>query len=442
MMRSKNLALALAMGVTATLAGAANPVQAQGERVSVSQKGSLLIYSNVELRWDANGDLVQDTILELTNDITAGTNVQMYFVNGDEPRDAVFGGNPPVMIAEGEPGWNFTDLQTFITQDQPIYWSAATGQPLGAAPFSILDPSNGNGPGRPTADGGRMLRGFVYVWAVNNLGHQVRWNHLSGSATIVDYAAQTAWEYNAWAFQSNVPATNGQAIGIPGELHLDGIMYESAFDALLMSFYSSGSQALSSDLVTASIDTDLTIHAVSADFSFNSRGPVTTDAKFDIWNQSEQRFSGTHRCITCWDQTLLSNYDAPNHFLIGNLGTDKGKARIDGVQNNACDSYCGAIGELDKNFYSVCSQPAAILGVISKEIAFSGAADRRARSGRSLVGMGVENADIYNDIIAPPGELRDEAFGRIGALDQINGDDTRTYDGSKRTDRSTRQGTR
>jgi len=433
-------ALALAMGITATLVGSVTPVQADG-RVSNSTKGSLLIYSKVDLRWNAAGDLMQDTIIELTNDLEQDVYVQMYFVNGDEPRDAVYAGDPPQMIAEGEPGWNWVDLQVLLTANQPVYWSASTGLPLGAAPFDILDPSNGNGPGRPTADGGRMLRGFLYVWAVDASGITIRWNHLSGAATIINYDAQTAWEYNAWAFQSNVDeVSNGDFIGgTPGQLNLIGTMYDRAYDVLLMDFFASGSQALSSDTVVASIDTDLTLHPVSADLRQDTRGPITTKAKFDIWNENERRFSGTERCITCWDQTLLSNYDAPNHFLIQNLQTDKGKARIDGMASSVCDSGVEFNGIVAGDIFRYRkSEDASLLGVVAKVIAFSGVDSRQTRSGRSLVGMGIQSAEILQDVISPPGELRDEAYDRAGLLTPITGEDTRTFEGSKRLDRTSR----
>jgi len=74
-----------------------------------------------------------------------------------------------------------------------------------------------------------------------------------------------------------------------------------------------------------------------------TEGPVTTKASFSIWNQNEVKFSGTHRCITCWDQTLLRDYDIPNHFLRDNLQTDKGKARIDGLASQLCDNPLAVI---------------------------------------------------------------------------------------------------
>jgi cysteine-rich repeat protein len=375
-------------------------------RIDNSTKGSLLIYSQVDLRWDASGTLIQDTVLEMTNDLEQDVYVQFYFVNGDDPRDAISAGDPPQVIAEAEPGWNWTDLQLLLTGNQPVYWSASTGLPLGTAPFEILDPDNGNGPGRPTADGGRMLRGFIYAWTVDAYGYPIRWNHLSGSATVVNYATQTAWEYNAWSIQAyGDEDCNAHDSGGTGELNMDGKMYNLVHDMLLIDFYASGSRALSSDAVSVSVDMDLTLHPVSVDFRSNSFGPITTKAKFDIWNENERRFSGTERCITCWDQTLLSDYQAPNHFLIQNLQTDRGKARVDGIQSPACESGCvrrlnnlaGGNG-FPGNDATVCSGDAALLGVVSKVLAFEGSSSRVARSGRSVVGMGTQEAFILHDI--------------------------------------------
>ncbi|MCP3902958.1 MAG: hypothetical protein GY715_04915 [Planctomycetes bacterium] len=56
-----------------------------GERVSATEKGSLLYFSKIELRWDSTGFLVQDTFLSLTNDYPGDVTVQLYFINGDAP---------------------------------------------------------------------------------------------------------------------------------------------------------------------------------------------------------------------------------------------------------------------------------------------------------------------------------------------------------------------
>ena len=85
----------------------------------------------------------------------------MYFVNGDAALDPLFSNTqPPVLLAEGEPGWNWVDCQVLLTPDQPVHWSAATGSPLGCQPFAILDPDLGSGLGRPNpevADGSARL---------------------------------------------------------------------------------------------------------------------------------------------------------------------------------------------------------------------------------------------------------------------------------------------
>ena len=102
-------------------------------------------------------------------------------------------------------------------------------------------------------------------------------------------------------------------------------------------------------------------------------------------------FSGTTRCVTCWDQTLLSNYELPNHFMMATIHTDKGKARIDGVQSTLCDY----------------SEEAPLLGVAAKILAFSGVNVAHAYAGMTLVGQGTEIGVIQADIVDMPGTLID-----------------------------------
>jgi hypothetical protein len=396
-------------------------------RVSTSQKGSLLFYSKVDLRWNAAHQLTQDTILSLLNDYPDDVYVQMYFVNGDEPLDPVMAGDPPMLIAEGEPGWNWVDCALNLTMDQPTYWSAATGLPAGCQPFTILDGDNGNGPGRPNPeanDGSRVLRGFVIAWAVNSQGQQIRWNHLSGKATIINYEEQAAWEYSPWAFQART-GVQGDVMGDAGRIDFDGTHYDYAFDLLLLDFFASGSQALSRGTSTVTVDTDLTLHPVTVDLRQETHGPKTTKANFDIWNMAERKFSGTHRCITCWDQALVSNYDAPRTFLVENLQSDKGKARIDGLGSQVCDINCirGTDGFPVQEVLDIlelpyrCSYDAALLGVAAKVLQFSGTDGRRAMAGSNLVGMGEESGSekIKYDVTTPPSELREDSHARLGS---------------------------
>jgi len=326
-----------------------------------AQSGSLLILPAVELRWDSTGAVTTDTIISLSNTANAAVTVQLYYVNGDQPLPPVLGPGGAV-IERGHPGWNRSGCSFELSRNQSTYWSALTGRP-GACSFLVLD--GGNPPGRPDPEhpGGRVLRGFAYIWAVDEFGREINWNLLVADALIFDYSDGAAWGYNAEAFRALI-GSRGQVLPNPGELRLDGVEYEAAYDKLLLNFTASGDVPLFGDDRTVAVDTRLTLMPVSQDFRQDNDGPLLTKAKFDITNMNEIGLSGTERCISCWDQTLLSRYEPPNHFLYPNLHTPVGIARIDGVASSV-----------------VCrpdSRSAALLGVAVRIISFPtplGAAD-------------------------------------------------------------------
>ncbi|MBU0717593.1 MAG: hypothetical protein KJ749_05030, partial [Planctomycetes bacterium] len=72
------------------------------DRVSASEKGSLLVYPKVEVRWDPLGNVIQDTFIDITNDYPQDVYVQMYFVNGDGAA-RMNPGNPPPCPGDGDP---------------------------------------------------------------------------------------------------------------------------------------------------------------------------------------------------------------------------------------------------------------------------------------------------------------------------------------------------
>ncbi|HNQ23961.1 MAG TPA: hypothetical protein PKK06_12795 [Phycisphaerae bacterium] len=368
------------------------------QRASTSEKGSLIVYPKVELRWQAGtGNLKQDTFIDLTNDYPASVAVQLYFVNGDPPAPAVYNG--ATLVERAHPGYNWVGNAIWLSnvnhQDEPAFWSAFTGQEKGVESFTVLDPPSGpfnpadpsTWPGRPADDGSgdRVLRGFVLAWAVNELAEEICWNHLSGDALLIDYLDTMAWEYNAWAFAALVDVPQGDPTGTPGELSLDGIEYEACPSMLLLDFYASGTHALSGgNNVDVTGDTDLTLLPMLIDERQDTLGPVLTKAKFDIWNQNEVKFSNTTRCLTLWDQQLLSLYGVPNHFLRQYLQTNKGKARIDGVASAA---VCGPG-----------SVSAPLLAVAAKVLTFvnQGVTDYET-AGLTPVGMGYELGAILYD---------------------------------------------
>jgi hypothetical protein len=387
---------------------------AQQDRVSATEKGSLFILSKVDIKWQSDGavppllpaTLVQDTFISLTNDYPEDVLVQMYFINGDPPLDPVLNAAGQ-QLERGHTGWNFLDNGIELTGNEPTYWSALTGQPKGVSPFSALDPSGPADPGRPCPECGpniRCLRGYIIGWAVNVENNQIRWNHLKAEGTVINYRDGYAWEYNSWNHAVVAAVANGAPVGTGGELKLDGNDYSVSFDELLYNFQAAGSAGFSNPQAgfTVISNGDLTLHPVAADLRQNNDGPVTTKASMNIWNMNETKFSGTHRCITCWDQTLISNYDAPNHFLRVFLQTAHGKARIDGHASAVCDVLDDPMTPEDESVTSIATP---LLGVHARYLAINAAPPAyNAASGGNLIGMGTEDTAVikYDPSGSPP----------------------------------------
>jgi hypothetical protein len=182
-------------------------------------------------------------------------------------------------------------------------------------------------------------------------------------------------------------------------------------------------------MLPVSVDTDLTLLPISVDLRQETDGPVTTKAHFDVWNEEEIKFSGAYRCITCWDQWLLSRHGIPNHFTRANLQTNKGKARIDGIASQLCDYDNDPKDQkaLGDDINDIVSRPASLLGVAMKQLTFGGpgnvASDTTpvgvARAGTMLHGMGSEAGEIKVDVLGPPDEAQAPEH-RVELLDPVN----------------------
>ncbi len=326
------------------------------------------------------------------------------------------------------PGWNNLDVAINLTGNQPTYWSGETGQPAGVSAFDVLDPGCLKGRVDPECGGFRTMRGYIVAWAVDNLGREIQWNHLAGDATVVNYADGSAWEYNAYAFQAESPnQVHGAVTGTPGTLMLDGTEYANGPDMLLLDFFAVDATSFGA----GGIDTDLTLLPISVDLKQETAGPVTTKASFTVWNMNEVKFTGLDRCVSCWDQLLLRNYGPPNHFLLSNLHTDRGKARIDGLASQLCNvDYDPADGQLGSDPRDVVSQAASMLGVAVKRIDFSvanevpdrgGAPGRSDTAGMNLTVMGTQPATIEADYLGDPPPSRPTTGGGDDALDRVDG---------------------
>ncbi len=393
---------------------------------SDSIKGSVLIYPAVEVKWGGLNRLKQDTLITLTNDTAEPVNVRLIYVNGD----------PPQRTGERTiDGWNTRSTTITLTVDQPLYFSADSGDPIDILPFKRLALL-----GRPDPEGEvntRVVRGFIVAIAVDEEGEEIVWNQLGGSATTINYDEGSSWEYGAVAFQALSGSQGSAPDEIPGRLMLNGKEYQAPYEKLCMNFFTWGACAPTTNLVTLHHDTDLTLLPLDMDFRLLSFPPTTTIASFVIHNQNEVRFAGTEYQFTCWDQRLLSRADEVQHqFSREVLQTDFAKAAIDALPDieNCAESERLVL-------------PTAMVGVSRRDTRFSTGDDHRDSSGRVLAGEGCEEAAIlFNPM--PPGEEDEEDEGDTtiddeSALDLGKGSEESTAPvdtGSGRTRQADRPG--
>lgn len=222
-------------------------------RATISEKGSFLVFPKVEVKYDRRGKLAADTFVSIYNDSEAPVYVQTYLVSSQ-------------LCVWADAAFN-------VTKTQPLYWSIESGQPVGANSLPLLGP--GCSDPDPYNPGGRATYGYLLVWAVDPVTlNEIRWNHLTGDALIVNYDEGSAWEYNALAFGAVSGAANGSPLLAPfGQLDFDGVEYRAAPDQLLLDFYASGSSLNVDPPVSLDIDTELTLWAMLKDLRFNTPPP-------------------------------------------------------------------------------------------------------------------------------------------------------------------------
>ena len=259
------------MGVAA-LAAAGSVFGA--DRLSATEKGSLLIYSNV------------DGIIHVSNDYPADVRIQAYV-------------EAKVIDSVDED----TGEVTFTCESYDMAFSLTANQITSFDSAALVAPF-GEGAGFPS----------VYMWAVNGDNAQMRWNHLSGGVIGGGVYASAA------ALQGN----NGDAVGVAGTINLDGVEYSSAYNGAVMNFVADKSV--------------LSIELLDKDFADKTTGPATTKIVAEIWNSNKVKFSGTSACVTCVDGADVGEWSdsAVNFFRHSSLGTDLGKARLSTEANGSC----------------------------------------------------------------------------------------------------------
>ena len=272
------LAIAMIVGITG-LASAAQDV------ANTSQKGSLMVFPKINITGS------NDTIIMISNDYSLGVQLQCYWVDSDQ---------------------KFEDFSFRITKKQPVWFSAKNGVgSIGVPPFDF-----GTGLGE------------LKCWAVTgNQDGQISFNHLWGTAKVLNFADGTAYEYNSWNFTARNVAI-GQAIGDPGKLVLSG--EDNAYDGcpqyLLVNFPAVSNDDTKNivDLEDGRVrfdDVSLTVALCNEDLR-EIHAPTYTKLKYTIWNEDEVKYTGAWECAKCWYEGYLSTTDnGAEKFYVENIQT-------------------------------------------------------------------------------------------------------------------------
>ena len=253
-----------ALAVSGTVFGA--------DRLSTSEKGSLLLFSDIAGNSIPGASAgFAEGLMVISNDFPADVRLQSYVVN-NENCDAY-------------------DMAFPLTANQTAMF---TGSEL-SAPFGDCDSLS------------------VYVWAVNSDNAQIRWNHLSGYSENGNATAAAA-----------LTGANGDTVGVAGTINMDGVEYASAYAGATVNFQADFS--------------GMAIELLDKDFADKTADPATTKIVAEIWNMDEVKFSGTSRCVTCFESADLSSWSdsAVNFFRGAVLGSDFGKARLFSEANGSC----------------------------------------------------------------------------------------------------------
>lgn len=345
------------------------------DRVSTSQKGSLLWFPKIELRFDsASGALKQDAFIQLSNDFNQDVHLVTFYVLEDCTKF-------------------YIDID--LTKNQPVFWSVATGQPYGVAPLTVIGAPYPD----PEGSGDLVMRGYYVAWAANEDNEQIRWNHLTGLLTAVNYADGSAYEYAPYSFQA-LQGNNGDPVGTAGVIKMDGVEYSILHSRLNLDFQASGSTGFSGGGRIVTHDTDVTLAIATVDLR-QDRYYYRTKADYLIWNRAELSFAA-HYCIECWSQRLLSNIGGI--FLAENLQTPNGRAVIDGAYSVLCEE--------DPADPFVINGAFPLLGLAIKVLTFDNGDVTTA--GETLSGQGTEAGTIWYDIPPPPEEAFPAKGPRLG----------------------------
>jgi hypothetical protein len=296
---------------------------------NTSQKGSVLIFPKIVNF--VNDNNATDTIIQISNDYSRGVMVKCYWVDSDQ---------------------QIQDFMFLVTITQPVWFRASDG--LGTGSY-WGDPDASNEMTVPPFFPNSV--GELKCWAVNFEGaSQINWNHLYGTATVIDYRNLTAYQYNSFNFTARGFASAGTEVGTGGDIVLSGAnkQYDACPQYLLANFFSYAPtnpvEVDGQGQVIRFNKTDLTMVPCKQDLR-QDRVPTCTKAKFDIWNENETKYTGAYQCFKCWFEGYLNEIGTildinskkatgfgGEKFTYAGLHTAMGRVRASGVASTVCNN--------------------------------------------------------------------------------------------------------
>jgi hypothetical protein len=369
---------------------------------NATQKGSLLVFPDIDVSGTAaNG---ASTLVRLMNDGSLPVTVKCYWMDGNKNR---------------------VDFEILLTKNQPVWFDARTGNGTYQVNPFPMTPSNGFdnpyllGPFPPPwvtpysedlDTDGPYGKGLLVCFAVDPAGHQqIKWNHLSGTATVYETYSGSggAYEYNAYAFFAPGSA-DMEPVGTPGTLALNGVEYDSCPLYQIGQFSPESRENGGAPIMAHRLfveDNRLAIVACTLQLQ-QDWIPVFTKLAFDVWNNDEVKFTGAFECADSWHETFFEeDLDAAiQNFDAETLGTPSARYRVQGTKSTQCPD----------------SQSVGVLAVQSSELRISDAQNsnndrvytllKEAHVGTTLASAGKTNGVITWDPqidVTPEGGVRD-----------------------------------
>ena len=389
------LVIRLLFGIIWFVAGIAAPGLAAQNVGNASQKGSLLIFPRIDT---TSG---RDTIIRISNDYPRDARIRCSWVDAEQTVD---------------------EFELHITSAQPIWFRASDGTGAGTYDGARA----GNYPVRAAPFLENRV-GELKCWAVNAAGTtQIAWNHLYGTAMIIDYIANTAYEYNSINFTVRPSGYSlGDEVSPAGDLILSGKAreYDACPKYLLYNFFphddvrSIGLDGEASGVIVGR--SSLTLVPCDQDLR-QDRSPTCTRAKFDVWNENEVKFTGAYQCIKCWFEGYLQDLGTPQgprggkggrNFTWNGLHTTLGRVRVQGAASTGCRGVfkTGQVDPCwtdpsDTNYQGQVATP--LLGLMVTEVHFDGKKGLLVTTG---IGAGTA---VRADILWDSGQLPEEGSGR------------------------------